>query len=133
MSEVKGVYRVEGETLVLAFDDSTTFESQIRSRDDDSSVADIVFQNRIFETDRPVASAPQQQIPIASQPPISTDIVPSYVPEVYYGTEAPPAAYQVATPPPVVTGSSANPAPAPAKTDPKHRDFGTTRSKPGGR
>lgn len=125
MSEARGVYRVEADKLILAFDDGTTSESQIRNRDDDNSVADIVFQDQVFETDRPVASAPVEQISLASQPP-PPDHGPILIgdPQPVIIIVTPPPAFVVA--PPAAEKST-------AKTESKPRDFGSTRSKAGAR
>ncbi|TLY32442.1 MAG: hypothetical protein E6K56_03225 [Ignavibacteria bacterium] len=133
MSEIKGVYRVEGEMLVLAFDDSSTSESQIRNRDDDNSVADIVFQDQVFETIRPVVSAGSDQSTWASQP-IPTPISDPYPPPTCCGPIlVPPPARPITPPSPISPPAPSNAAKKAVQTESKPRDFGNTRSTAGAR
>ncbi|HEY6192734.1 MAG TPA: hypothetical protein VI215_10475 [Bacteroidota bacterium] len=128
--ETRGVYRVEGDVVVLAFYDSTTIEAKAHFRDEDGSIKSILIGDRLFANEEPVASSssvsPVQNPGAYSSPPPDI-LVPVYVPQ------APPA-YSISTRP------AAQPAATPAKTDrgagkPKEtqREFGTSRGKSDGR
>ena len=127
--EKKGVYRVEADVVVLAFDDSTSIEAKVHFRDEDGSITSVTIDDRLFTAEEPAAaplSLPPVQLPMASAPPIRPDIVPIYVPE------APPA-YSISTAPPAVPTAPAGSDKKSAKPAEKHRDFGTTRGKGDGK
>jgi len=125
MVEGKGVYRIEGDGVVMTLDDSTIYEAQIRFRDEDGSVEGIIFDNSLFETDHPAASSSSTQVSAASSQP---GVVPYYVPQ--------PPPYVISTPP-----VYAVPPPAPAASSKSHaeksnsqpRVVGSKREKAGGR
>jgi hypothetical protein len=134
VSETGGVYRVEGEKLILAFDDATISELRISGRDDDNSVADILFQDQVFETDRPVAPAAPEQ-PITAWSPIPLPIpVPGPPPPCCCPAPGPPPPGNPIAPPvhvaPAVSPSTDKKA---GQAESKSRDFGTTRGMAGAR
>jgi hypothetical protein len=125
-----GIYRAEGDVVVLTFDDTTSYEGQIRLRDQDGTVLSVMFDNEQFQLREATASGPVAQSPAVSIP-SAGGLLPSYDPG-----------------PPPETGfvsnygslpasrTSSPPAAAPSKPAEKPvtkpRDFGTTRGKPGG-
>jgi hypothetical protein len=127
--EQKGIYRVEGEVIVLAFEDSTILETQVHARGDDSTLTSLVLTDRLFAIEEPVtaASPPPVQLPAASAPPLQTDLVP------LYGVPEPPPAYSISAPAPVGTGTAATPDKKDTKAKDPQRKFGTTRGKDDGR
>ena len=133
MSETRGVYRVEGDKLILSFDDTTTSESQIRYRDDDNSVADIVFQDQEFETDRPVASAISDQSTLVSSPMPMPPPDPKPSPVCCCPSPEPPPGHPIPSPPPVGPAVPSGTDKKAGPTESKPRDFGSTRTTPGAR
>lgn len=78
-----GIYRVEGDMIVLTYDDTTSYEGQIRSRDDGGVVQAVMFNDQQFQTEQAVASAPREQLPVASAPPSPVLLAPNYdVPQI---------------------------------------------------
>jgi hypothetical protein len=129
MFQVNGLYRVEGDVVVLTFGDSTSRETQIRSRDEDGSVAGIVLFDRLFTSEKPVAAmrSPESSVEPAYTPDVSPDvyIVPVYVPQ------APPS--PAVTPLPVGAALPSQAGDKGSKSNTPPRPFGTTRGKPTGR
>jgi hypothetical protein len=127
--ERKGVYRVEGDVVVLTFDDSTILEAKVHFRDDDGSITSVMLNDRLFATQDPVATstpAAPVQIPSAYSAPPPVILVPVYIPE------APPA-YSISTVPPPGAGTPAVSDKKAEKPKEQKRDFGTTRGKGDGR
>ncbi len=127
--EGTGNYRIVGNSVVLSWDDTTSEEAKIQTRDQESNlITAITYHDASFLTTTP----PQQS---------DEAIVPNYT------TEPSQPAYSVQNPPPppviisepVLPAASARAAPAKSANPPeaekkKTRDAGTTReNKPGGR
>ncbi|MFI5252492.1 MAG: hypothetical protein ACHQQQ_08705 [Bacteroidota bacterium] len=56
IGEDAGIYRVEGSTIYLTLNDTTTYATQIRSWNDDGSLDEIVFDGRIFVSEKPAVT-----------------------------------------------------------------------------
>ena len=129
MVQVDGLYRVEGDVVVLTFGDSTSNEGQVRSRDEDGLAAGIVLFDRLFSSEKPVAAVMSQ----------GSSMMPAYTPDLppdgyivpVYAPEEPPS--PVVTPLPVGTALPAKPGNKDSKPNNTPRPFGNTRMKPGGR
>jgi hypothetical protein len=57
IGEGTGLYRVEGSTIFLALNDTTTYSTQIRSWNSDGSLGELVFEDRLYASERPVVEA----------------------------------------------------------------------------
>lgn len=66
-SAIQGVYRVEGNDLLLTFDDGRTEMLAIRIREEDRTVTSIMFRNELYEREFPVAQLPTL-LPVTSCP-----------------------------------------------------------------
>jgi hypothetical protein len=116
----RGLYRVEGNAVILAFDDGTIDQTLIRSREDDGSVASVAFGDRLFALDEPLALLPTSDLPLGSPPqPVPPD--PQPVPP--YPFPCPPPQ----PPPPAMAASGGSDSKPAAKPADQHRDFGSTR------
>jgi len=121
VKSISGLYRVEGDVVVMIFDDSTSYDAKIRLHDEDGSIASITYDDQLFETEAPAQtrSVSESYVPM-SDPAGYNPLPPLYFP--------PPAA-----PTYLPTGAASPPANSDKKTDNKPRDFGSTRGNPGGR
>ena len=115
---ISGIYRVEGDVVILLFDDSTSDDANVRFHDDNGSIAGILYNNQLFETEMPAQSQPISESPTT---------IPGYNPP------PPPYFPPPAAPTYLPTGAASPPANTEKKTDNHPRDFGSTRGKPGGR
>ncbi|MBI4546710.1 MAG: hypothetical protein HY707_01920 [Ignavibacteriae bacterium] len=48
-----GLYRVEGDVLILTFDDGTTHEAKIGERDQDGMVLNLIYHEKLFQKESP--------------------------------------------------------------------------------
>ena len=107
----RGLYRVEGNMVILTFEDNSVDEAQVRFRDEDNKVSGILLDDRLYESKQHITSNQQQ-----SSSPTSTYIPPpSYDPTgpVLYLPSLPPPPVVIVNNPPAVTQQ----APPPAKRD----------------
>jgi hypothetical protein len=128
--EKHGVYRVEGEVIVLSLNDQLSYEAGVRLRDEDSAAVGIMIQGTQFQIDRPVAANQPEQhqsspvtitnVAGSSQPAPQPEIVPDY--------SAGPAP-AITSLPSASTAATAAPKAAPAPK-PQSRQAGNSRGKP---
>ena len=123
VKNTNGVYRVEGDVVVLIFDDSSSYDAKIRFHDEDGFIAGILYDDRLLETEMPAQTRS-----------VSESNGPIYDPGPG-GYNPPPRTY---FPPPAAptylpTGAATPPANPDKKTNNQPRDFGSTRAKPDGR
>ena len=118
-----GIYRVEGDVVVMIFDDSTSYDAKIRFHDEDGSIAGILYSDQLFETEMP---APAQSSPVSASGQ-TIILIPGYDPPS--GPYFPPPAAPMYLP----TGGAMPAANSDKKTENKPRDFGSTRGNTGGR
>jgi hypothetical protein len=52
-----GTYRVEGSTIVLTLNDTTTYTTQIRSWNGNGSLDEVAFDGRLYATEKPAAAS----------------------------------------------------------------------------
>lgn len=112
-----GLYRVEGDVVVMIFDDSTSYDAKIRLHDEDGSIASITYDDQLFETEAPAQTRTVSQ---------------SYAPDGYIPLP-PPYFPPPAAPTYLPTGGARPAASSGQKTEDKPRDFGSTRGNTGGR
>ncbi|MGA2623549.1 MAG: hypothetical protein ABSF91_06805 [Bacteroidota bacterium] len=121
VKNTNGIYRVEGDVVVLIFDDSTNYDAKIRFHDEDGSIAGIMYDDQLFETEMPVQTRS-----------VSGSYTPTFDPGGY-NPPPPPYFPPPAAPTYLPTGGAMPAASSDKKTDNKPRDFGSTRGNPGGR
>jgi hypothetical protein len=71
-----GMYRVEGSTIILALNDTTTYTTQIRSWNADGSLDELSFDGRLYASEKPVAAAVPVQTTIVYVPYPDPDPLP---------------------------------------------------------
>ncbi len=116
-----GLYRVEGDVVVMIFDDSTSYDAKIGLHDEDGSIASITYDGQLFETAAPAQTRNVSQTYAPSMEP--TGYIPP--PPPYF----PPPAAPMFLP----TGGAMPAASSSQKAESKPREFGTTRGNTGGR
>jgi hypothetical protein len=133
-TETSGLYRVEGDVIVLTRGDSATDEAQVQSRDGDGgSVLALTYHGVNFESEVAIAAAQQPEDPVV--PDYGSTVVDYAAPPM----PPPPIDFLPPPPPPAVASvPSTSTSSAPAKTEKPaekgSRDFGSTRDgKPGRR
>jgi hypothetical protein len=69
IGEGSGMYRVEGSTIFLALNDTTTYSTQIRSWNGDGALGELLFDGRLYASEKPaVATEPVQSTVVYSPP-----------------------------------------------------------------
>ena len=125
-----GIYRVEGDVIVLTYDDTTSYEGQIRSRDEDGVVQAVAFNNQQFRTVQTSSSVSREQSPSAYTAPSPVILSPNYdappIPQSGFVIDYSVGGAAIANPTPAPAGSTKDAGKAAAKT----REFGSTRGKP---
>jgi hypothetical protein len=121
VKNTNGIYRVEGDVVVLIFDDSTNYDAKIRFHDEDGSIAGIMYDDQLFETEMPVQTRS-----------VSGSYTPTFDPGGY-NPPPPPWFPPPSAPTYLPTGGAMPAASSDKKTDNKPRDFGSTRGNTGGR
>ncbi len=121
----EGVYRVEGKSVRLSFNDGTTDEARILARRPDGTVSGIFYHGVAFQKEEPVAIMPYIPPPTPGPPPPPP---PPHPPRPPHPPGPHPPSPPPAPPRPPITCPPQIPGATPKEST--SREFGSTRSEP---
>jgi hypothetical protein len=83
VSEDVGAYRVEGNAIILALNDTTTYTTQIQSWNGKGRLDEVAFDGRIYATEKPaaasIADTPYIESPVPTGDAVSEEPSPSFL------------------------------------------------------
>jgi len=129
IGEDSGMYRVEGNTIILALNDTTTYTTQIRSWNGDGSLGELSFDDRLYAAEKPDVESEPVQTTIVYVPALDPPILiggPRPHPHPYPPQPINPIIPTPPPAPPIPTASTPPSRPINTSAD-RPRDFGSKR------